>query len=164
MTAPPAAPLTVPAPTIEPGWIDYNGHLNVAYYLKMFDEGLDLVMTEIGLTHDRIQETGQSLFALEAHLVWKQELHLGDRAVIDWQLLDHDGKKMHCFMTMRHADHGFVAAHCEQMLLHVSLATRKSAPFAPDILARIAAYGKAHATLARPPEAGRSIAIRKTAQ
>lgn len=159
MTMP--APYVFEAPAIRPEWIDYNGHLNVAYYLLMFDQAVDQAMTALGLSHARIQETGQSLFAMEAHLTWRQELRLGDEAVIEWQLLDHDAKKLHYIMTMRHKGQGFVAALCEQLALHVNLSSRKSAPFAADILSRIDECARAHAALPRPDAVGARIAIRR---
>lgn len=155
-------PFCFPAPEIRPEWIDYNGHLNVAYYLLMFDDAVDKAMTDLGLTHHRIKTTGETFFALEAHLTWRRELRLGDPAVIEWLLLDHDEKKTHFIMTMRHGREGYVAALCEQLAIHVDLGTRKSAPFAPDILARIQAVMAAHKDAPRPDEAGRAVGLRRS--
>ena len=147
--------------TVEDGWIDYNGHLNMAYYHVLFDRAVDELFAALGVGAEYVKASNASLFALEAHVCYLRELKAGDRVVVDTQILDHDDKRLHFFQTMLHADEGFVAATCEQAGIHVDMATRRSAPVPADKLPRIAALAAAHARLPRPERAGRSIGLGK---
>jgi acyl-CoA thioester hydrolase len=153
------APVRSPAMAVEPQWIDYNGHMNVAYYQVFFDRAIDGLFTLLGLGPKYLIETNNSMFALEAHISYLREIKAGDRVFVDSQILDHDRKRIHLFQTLVHADDGFVSATGEIMQLHVSMATRRSAPFPADRMALIAACAAAHAGLPRPERAGRSIGL-----
>jgi acyl-CoA thioester hydrolase len=146
---------------VEEAWIDYNGHLNMAYYHVLFDRAVDEMFAELGIGVDYVRSRNATLFALEAHTSYLRELKAGDRVVVDIQILDHDAKRLHFFETMIAAEGGFVAATCEQAGIHIDLATRRSAPVPPDILPRIAALAAEHARLPRPERAGRSIGLAK---
>ena len=63
---------------VKPEWIDVNGHMNVAYYLLAFDQGVDALWTEVGITDEYIKTRKLSTFAVEAHITYQQELHEGD--------------------------------------------------------------------------------------
>jgi acyl-CoA thioester hydrolase len=167
-TASPAeARAAAPAPfrstemAIEPQWIDYNGHLNMAYYQVLFDRAVDEMFTLLGIGPDYVRTRNATLFALESHTCYLRELKLGDRVVVDIQILDHDGKRLHFFETMKKQPEGEVAATCEQAGIHIDLTTRRSAPIPADLLPRIAALAESHAALSRPERAGRSIGLRK---
>ena len=145
--------------TVEPQWIDYNGHLNVAYYQVFFDRAVDSLFSLLGLGPKYLAEFNNSMFALEAHISYLREIKEGDRIFVDSQILDHDAKRIHLFQTLIHSDGGFVSATCEIMQLHVDMTTRRAAPFPPDRMARIDACAAAHAGLPRPERAGRRIGI-----
>lgn len=145
--------------TVEPQWIDYNGHLNVAYYQVFFDRAVDRFFSLIGLGPKYLAECNNSMFALEAHISYLREIKEGDRVFVDSQILDRDAKRIHLFQTLIHGDSGFVSATCEIMQLHVDMTTRRAAPFPPDRMARIDACAAAHAGLPRPERAGRRIGI-----
>ncbi len=155
------APLVVHRATVKPEWIDYNGHLNVAYYLLIFDNSADDLFDYLGADAAYRERTNSSLFALETHITYQRELNLGDQVCCEITLLDHDEKRFHYINRMRHEAEGFIAATAEWVSMNVDMATRRSAPMHPDLLTRFEALHKAHSTLPRPPEAGRSVGLRR---
>jgi len=144
---------------IEPQWIDYNGHLNLAYYHVMFDRGCDELWLELGLGPNYMKERNGSTFAAECHVRYLREIHLGDPVQVTTLLLATDDKRLHTFQELRHATEGWVSATAENMGLHIDMRTRKVAPFPSDIRERIAAVAKAHSAVPRPEGIGRSIAM-----
>lgn len=153
------APFVSSPMNVEPAWIDYNGHMNMAYYHVLFDRAVDEGFGVVGLGHDYLEERNASYFTAEIHTVYKRELTLGDTVRATLQLIDYDEKRLHFYMELRHVRDGWVAATCECMSLHVDMTSRKVQPFPDDILANLAVMKAAHARLARPPALGRAIAI-----
>ena len=145
---------------IEKDWIDYNGHLNMAYYNVIFDRGSDEVFEMLGIGPSYARERKLTIYTAEVHVCYVQELHLGDRVTVSFQLLDHDEKRLRAYQEIRHAD-GWLAATSESLSLHVDMAGPKVAPFPADIAEKIAAMRAAHAALPMPERAGRSIGIRR---
>jgi acyl-CoA thioester hydrolase len=145
---------------IEADWIDYNGHLNMAYYNVLFDRGSDDAFETLGLGPDYARERRHTIFTGEIHVCYVRELRLGDRVRVTYHLLDHDSKRLRAYQEIRHQE-GWLAATSESLSLHVDMSGPKVAPFPPDILARIGAMREAHAGLAAPERAGRSIAMRR---
>jgi acyl-CoA thioester hydrolase len=145
---------------IEPGWIDYNGHLNMAYYHVLLDRAVDEAFEIVGLGPDYAQRRRGSFFTAETHTLYRRELTAQDAARTTIQLIDFDEKRIHYYMELRHAAEGWVSATSENLSLHVDMASRKVAPFPADILANLAAMKAAHGPLARPPSLGRIIGIR----
>jgi acyl-CoA thioester hydrolase len=83
----------------------------------------------------------------------------GDPLRFTTRLLGHDAKRLHYFHEMRHARDGYLAATNELMSLHVSEATRRGAPMADAVRARLAEVQRAHDALPRPPQVGRVIGL-----
>jgi acyl-CoA thioester hydrolase len=153
------APFVSSVMGVEPAWIDYNGHLNMAYYNVLFDRAVDEVLELLGCGADYVKTRRHSCFTAEAHLRYLRELHAGDPVRVTFQLLDHDAKRVHFFEQLFHAAEGWVSATSENMVLHVDMAAGKSAPFPPDIAAALAKMRAAHAALPVPEAAGRRIAM-----
>jgi acyl-CoA thioester hydrolase len=145
---------------VEADWIDYNGHLNMAYYNVIFDRGADDAFDTLGLGAAYARERRHTTYTAEVHVCYVRELHLGDGVRVTFQLLDHDEKRLHAYQEIRHRD-GWLAATSESLTLHVDMSGPKVAPFPADILARMVAMRDAHAGLPAPERAGRSIAIRR---
>ena len=158
-----AEPLDLHREVVRPEWVDYNGHLNVAYYMLAFDHATDAVLDHLDLGADYRRRSGHSNFVVEAHIVYARELHEGDAMRITSQLLGIDAKRLHLFHRMYaapDADNGDApAATVELMILNVDMTTRRSAPMPDDTLARIEPLARAHARLDRPPEAGRTMGL-----
>lgn len=161
MTMPIHAPLDQHREVVRPDWIDYNGHMNVAYYVLAFDHATDVFFEHLELGEAYRERTGCSLFALEMHVLYLAELRRGDALRITTQLLGHDDKRLHFFHRMYHAERGTLSACLEIMGLNVEMAARKARPFPPDALSRLEAVTAAHAVLPRPPEAGRVIGLKR---
>jgi acyl-CoA thioester hydrolase len=157
----PAAPLEVHREAVRPEWIDYNGHMNVAYYVLAFDHATDRLFDLLDLGVDYVKRTNNSTFVLETHVTYAQEVHEGDMLRFEAQLLDYDEKRLHYFLRMYHAGEGYLSATSEQIALHVSLDTRRTAPMPPEQRARVAAMMAAHQNLPKPEQAGRAIGIRR---
>lgn len=157
----PPGPLAVHAETVQPAWIDYNGHMNVAYYVLAFDHATDRLFDLIDLGADYMKRTNHSSFVLETHVTYAREVRLGDPLAFTARLLDCDDKRLHYFLEMHHATEGFLSATSEQICLHVDMSARRSAPFPDGILARVAAIREAQAGLPVPPQVGSVIGIRR---
>jgi acyl-CoA thioester hydrolase len=155
------APLDLHREIVRPEWIDYNGHMNVAYYVLAFDRATDVWFEHLGLGDAYRARTGCSLFALELHVLYAAELKQGDPLRITTQLLGFDDKRLHFFHRMYHAETGTPSACLEIMGLNVEMAARKAKPFPADSLPRIEAVAAAHESLPRPPEAGRVIGLKR---
>lgn len=151
-------PLTLHRETVRHEWIDYNGHMNVAYYLLAFDHATDAVLDRFGIGKAYVAAENRSVFVVDAHLTYAREVTEGTPLRFDSLLLGADAKRLHLFHEMRHADEGWLAATAEFMLLHVDLGTRKTGPFPPAVAAALAGQAAAHAVLPRPPQAGRAVA------
>lgn len=155
----------VPAPfvsstmRVEPAWIDYNGHLNMAYYLVLFDRGIDETFLAIGLGPDYVRDRGCSYFTAETHTLYRRELAVHDPVKVTVQLIDHDEKRMHSYLELHHAEEGWLSASCEKLFLHVDMGTKRVTPFPEDILAKLATMKAAHAALPRPDTLGRVIGL-----
>jgi acyl-CoA thioester hydrolase len=153
------APFLATVMQIEPAWIDYNGHLNMAYYNVMFDRAIDELWLKLGIGPGYMKERNGSTFTAECHVRYLREIHLGDPVQVSILLVAADDKRLHTFQEMRHATEGWLSATSENMTIHIDMAARKTAPFPPDIRARIEAVAKAHATIARPDGIGRKIGM-----
>jgi len=149
--------------SVKDDWIDYNGHLNMAYYNVLFDTAVDQVFERLGMGQDYLRERGASFFTAEVHVCYLRELSAGMPVVGTLQLLDFDSKRAHFFQELRHAEEDWVSATSEQMSLHVDMAARKVAPWPDDINANLATLHSAQAGLDRPGAAGRRIEIPKKA-
>ena len=152
------APFVSSVMRVESNWIDYNGHLNMAFYNVLFDRAVDEVFDLIGCGYDYVK-TGFSTFTAEVHLRYLRELHEGDPVRVTFQLLEYDSKRMHYFEQLFHAEEGFVSATSENMSLHVDMTAKKTAPFPPAIMARLAKMKASHGQLPRPEAAGRRVAM-----
>src|SRR5438309_6545725 len=153
------APFVSSVMEVEPRWIDYNGHMNMAYYNVLFDRAVDEAYELLGIGPAYLQKRRYSTFAAEVHLRYLRELHAGDPVRVTFQLLGHDAKRMHFFEQLFHASDGWVSATSENMSLHVDMAARKTAPFPDDVARGLARMTAAHANLPRPEAAGRRIAM-----
>ena len=155
----PPAPFRSSVMQIEPQWIDYNGHLNMAYYNVMMDRAIDEMWLHLGIGPTYMKERNGSTFTAECHVRYLREIHLGDPVQIFVWLLEADDKRLHTFEEMRHATEGWLSATSENMSLHMDMTARRVAPFPADISQRIAAVRKAHSAATRPEGIGRNVAM-----
>ncbi len=146
--------------TVEKDWIDYNGHMNMAYYNVLFDRCADDAFDLFGCGAAYASERKLTVYTAEIHVCYVRELHEGDRVHVTFQMIDHDDKRIHAYQEIYHED-GWLAASCEVLSLHIDMAGPKVSPFPADVAEKIERMAAAHAALPRPARAGRSIAIRR---
>ncbi len=145
------------ARTIRPEWIDYNGHMNMAYYAVIFDEAGDELYPSLGFGPE-YQKTGFTTYTAEFHICYLRELHLNDSVTVTLQLIDYDEKRFHTYQEIWHQD-GWCAATGEALALNVDQSGPKVAPMPQDILDRLEKLHDAHRDLSRPARVGRGIGI-----
>ncbi len=155
------APFVSSTMKVEPEWIDYNGHMNMAYYHVLFDRAVDEAFEVVGLGPDYVEARNASYFTAEVHTLYKRELKVTDLVRVTLQLISFDEKRLHFYEEIRHATEGWVSATCEALSLHVNMETKKVAPFPPDIQANLAVMKAAHTRLPPPKDIGRVIGIPK---
>jgi len=142
-----------------PEWIDYNGHMNLAYYVVLFDQATDLLFDRFDLGLDYRRRTGKGTFVAETHTLYENELLVRARVRVATQILGSDDKRLHLAHEMFEIGGDKRAAAQELMFLHVDLVARRVCPFLPELGERVAAWTAAHKTLPRPSWIGRRIAM-----
>ncbi len=144
---------------VRPEWIDHNRHMNMGYYLVVFDFATDEFFRFVGLDDAYRRAASVTTFCLEAHITYEREVQ--ERAPLRFTtlLLGYDTKRIHYVHAMYHAIDGYLASTNELISLHVSQTTRRSAPMAPHVLERLASIKSAHDHLPRPPQIGRVMGL-----
>lgn len=155
------APLQLHRDRVRPEWIDYNGHMNVAYYVLAFDYATDTFFDFLGCGAAYKERTNFSTFSLEGHVTYDREVLEGDPLMFKTWLLDYDDKRIHYFHEMWHADEGYLAATNELISMHIDMGERRSAPFPQSIKDRLEEVMREHRKLERPANVGRVIGIRR---
>jgi len=145
---------------VPPEWIDYNGHMNVAYYVLAFDHATDAFMDYLGMGQNYRDSRRCSAFVVETHVNYQRELVAGDPMRVTTQLLGFDSKRIHCFHRLYHANRGFLSATTELMVIHVDMAERHSTAMPLPVLDRLSALMAAHIQLPQPPQSGRVMGVR----
>ena len=157
--------MTIPAPyqrfegEVLPEWIDWNGHMNLAYYTVLFDYATDLLFDELGLGLDYRRDTQRGTFVAETHNLYQRELLVGAKVSVATQIVGADDKRLYLAHEMFALDGGHRTATQELMFLHVDLVARRVTPFPAELRQRVAAAAVAHAAVPRPDWIGRRIAM-----
>lgn len=156
------APLRLHGATVLPEWVDYNGHMNEAYYVLVFSNATDAFMDLAGMDAAYRAAANASVYTLETHVLYLREAKEGEALRVDTQLLGFDSRRFRLFHTLYHAADGARLATGEHMLLHVDMGGPRAAPFPPAIAQRLAAIAESHASLPTPEEAGRAITLSRS--
>lgn len=156
-----ASPIRTSVQIVKPEWCDYNGHMNVAYYTLAFENAAFEVQEITDLGERYVNEERRSLFTTKGSYTYLQELSVDSPLYIDYLVLDYAPKLFHILMQMYHADHGFMAAYTEQIMMNVDLDKRRTVPFADDKYQLIENYCKGHSTYERPAGLGEAVGIKK---
>lgn len=141
--------------TVVEDWLDYNDHMNVAAYLKAFDDAGEALSQAVGMGPAYERETGRSWVALESHITFQREALLGEVLAIETRVLGVTEKKLHLCQAM-YRDGELLATH-EQLGLHFDTRARASCAFEPAILAAYSRLVEAQAALPRPKWLGRGV-------
>jgi acyl-CoA thioester hydrolase len=147
---------------IRPEWIDYNGHLRDAYYVLIVSEATDTLMDRLGLDAAYRTRTGCTLYTLELHLHYLEEVKQTDRAAVGVRILGADAKRIHAAFELHRAGHAAPAATAELMLLHVRQEPGRvsAAPFPPEVADAIAQLQAASAALESAGPGSRRMELR----
>lgn len=140
-------------------WVDYNGHMMVAYFVLIFNNATDVFYPLVGLGLPYRERTGHSTFAVESHITYGREASEGDVVKVTTQLLGYDEKRLHYFHIMSHAEKGYEMATLEQLALHADLTKRKVVPMPDECQALLSQMQEAHSVLPIPPQVGSVITM-----
>jgi acyl-CoA thioester hydrolase len=155
----PSALQTLQTPVIKE-WIDYNGHLNDANYLVIFTKASDALQNHLGLTLEHIQNTGETLFTVETHLAYVQEIGLGETVTITTQMLETDNKRMRIFHRMFN-DQNELLATVEMLFLCYNLLAKKVTNFSDMMVQSITILEAEQSQLPWPDSAGKGIGLKR---
>ena len=155
-----AAPFVSSEMRVESGWIDHNGHLNMAYYHVLLDRASDEFWLRLGLGPRYLESTRHSTFAAECHIRYLGELHAHDVVRTSILLLAADDKRLHTFRQLHRISDRQLAAVSENLSLHVNLTTRRVAPFPKEIKSRLDEVVQAHRCIDTPDGIGRRVSMR----
>lgn len=142
-------------------WVDYNGHLNIGYYMIAFDKATDGFADQLGIGVAYRNATGNSFYIVDAHLCFEREVRESAPIRIETLLVAADDKRAHFCHRMIEESGDFLAATAEMLLLHVDLSTRRAAPFPPEQARAVHALAARHAALPRPSQLGRAVTLRR---
>jgi len=115
-------------------WTDYNGHLNVAFYVHVFDIAADKMLDNFKMGGHSAKEDKKTTFVAEMYTAYKQEVRLGEEVETHLTYVDHDKKRIHYRLSMLHKEKKYLAATNEVLSLYVDLNQRKVIEFEEDRL------------------------------
>lgn len=136
--------------TVPESYRDQNGHMNMRWYLAIFDDAGDKLYLQLSLTPDYHRRHGTGTFDLEHHLHFLSEVLPGDNVAVYARLVAHSAKRLHYLMFMVNETKDRLAATFECVASFADLSARRTVPFPPEIASKIAASVAAHATLNWP--------------
>jgi acyl-CoA thioester hydrolase len=142
-------------------WLDYNGHMSEAYYVLVFGYATDGLMEAVGIDADYRQAASASLYTLECHIHYLDEVAGGTPLSVTTQLLEADTKRLRYFQSLWAEGKAAPVATTEMLGIHVAGKPPRSTPFPPPIQAKVDALKSAQAALAWPQMAGRGISLKR---
>lgn len=125
-------------------WTDLNGHMNEGRYGQVFSDAAEVVMAAVGADADYVAR-GMSYFTVESSIRYLAETHAGERVEVRTRVTEGQGKKLRCFHRMIRAEDGTELANCDQLMLHVSLQTRRTCEPPAEVAQKVAALAALHA-------------------
>ena len=115
-------------------WTDYNGHLNVAFYVRIFDIAADVMLDNFKMGGESAKKDKRTTFVAEMHTNYYQEVRLDEEVETHITFVDHDKKRIQYKLSMFHKKKKYLAATIEVLSLYVDLSKRKVVEFDPDRL------------------------------
>ena len=123
-------PIFLSSQKIVKDWIDYNNHMNVSYYLLIFDKyGADILNDSFKMGEHSARTTGKSTMIVESHITYNQELKMNDEVDVNLVFFDHDKKRLQYKLEMIHKEKKYLASTIEILSLYVDLGERKVSEF-----------------------------------
>lgn len=155
----PTRPLRLYETTVDPSWVDYNGHMTEARFGDVFGYATDAFLRHVGLDAAYLGH-GHSTYTVETHIRYLREVAALQPLSVETQVLGSDEKRLHLFHTMAHGVTGKELATGEHMLIHVDTHAGRACAWVEPLAEQLAAAAAAHATLPVPDGAGRAISLR----
>ena len=113
-------------------YTDYNNHLNVAYYIRIFDIAADVMLDNFKMGGESAKKDKKTTFVAEMHTIYNQEVRLGEDVETHITYMNHDKKRIHYRLSMFHKEKKYLAATNEVLSLYVDLTQRKVVEFDQD--------------------------------
>ena len=110
-------------------WIDYNGHMNLSYYILVFDMGAEVILSKFKMGEHSAKTTKKSTMVVETHTNYIREVKQNDEVIVSLSHLDHDKKRLHYKLEMREKSTNDLSATTEVLALYMDLGKRKVSEF-----------------------------------
>ena len=152
--------------TVRPEWIDYNGHMNVGYYVVAFDSATDALLDHLDVGEAYRHRENAGIYVLEAHVTYDLEVAEGVPIAFRTLILDHDPKRFHLIHHMIAVDPkaengGYLAATNELLCMHVDLTSKRGTELPESARLKLADIAGSSDGTTRPQGVGRIIGIRR---
>tara|TARA_B100000482_G_scaffold54998_1_gene37406 strand:+ start:220 stop:687 length:468 start_codon:yes stop_codon:yes gene_type:complete len=113
-------------------WTDYNGHMNLAFYILVFDKGAENILSKFQMGEQSAKTTRKSTMAVESHTTYNNEVKENDEVDVYLSYFDHDKKRLHYKLEMYEKSKNILSATTEVLSLYIDLNIRKVAEFESD--------------------------------
>ena len=110
-------------------WIDYNGHMNLSYYILVFDMGAEVILSKFQMGEQAAKTTKRSTMVVETHTNYIKEVKENDEVIISLSHIDHDKKRLHYKLEMYEKSENILSATTEVLALYMNLDERKVSEF-----------------------------------
>ncbi len=110
-------------------WTDYNGHMNLAFYILVFDKGAEEILSKFKMGEQSAKTTKKSTMAVESHTTYNNEVKENEEVNIYLSYFDHDKKRLHYKLEMYEKSKNILSATTEVLSLYIDLNIRKVAEF-----------------------------------
>ena len=117
---------------IKKEWTDYNNHMNMAYYVLIFDQVWEIMLQKFKMGEDSAKTNKMSTMVVETHTTYNNEVKEGEEVEINLTFFDHDKKRLHFKMEMLEKTTKKLSATLEMLSLYIDLNKRKVAEFEQD--------------------------------
>tara|TARA_X000000368_G_scaffold237763_1_gene187786 strand:+ start:102 stop:569 length:468 start_codon:yes stop_codon:yes gene_type:complete len=113
-------------------WTDYNGHMNLAFYILVFDKGAENILSKFQMGEQSAKTTKKSTMAVESHTTYNNEVKENEEVDVYLSYFDHDKKRLHYKLEMYEKSKNILSATTEVLSLYIDLNFRKVAEFESD--------------------------------
>ena len=113
-------------------WTDYNQHMNLSYYILVFDNAAEVMLSKFQMGEHAAKNTNRSTMAVESHTFYKNEVKEGEEVDVFLTYVDHDKKRIHYRLEMYEKVKKTLSASTEVLSLYMDLGQRKVREFEPE--------------------------------
>ena len=110
-------------------WTDYNGHMNLAFYILVFDKGAEEILSKFKMGEQSAKTTKKSTMAVESHTTYNNEVKENEEVDVYLSYFNHDKKRLHYKLEMYEKSKNILSATTEVLSLYIDLNIRKVAEF-----------------------------------